>query len=358
MAKTIYELFNAVAIAAYWQALYSNTIPYLGETLFPSKRMSGLKLDWIKGYDRLPVMLAPSAFDTQPTLRDRGGVDTVTMKMPFFREAMRIGEEDRQQLLTLLQAGGSYAQAIIDRLFDDASNLIDGATVNPEVMRMSLIQNGTISIASTNADSGQVVNYTYNYDPNGTWTANNTVEPATKWDSDGAKIISDILAIKRQASARGVILSRAIVGTEVWAVLLTDPVIAKDIYPLAADSSISDDELKQYLQKKTGITFTVYEKMYKNLAGTDTAFMDRGKVVFLPSGVVGATYFGTTPEEADLMAGAVDCDIRIVGGGIAVGTKKESLPVNVLTWASEIVLPSFESMNAVYVIKNALTPAM
>ena len=131
---SIYELVTANALSAYWTELNSNRLPYLGAALFPAKRMMGLKLSWIRGVNNLPVMLAPSAFDTKPTLRDRGGVNTFETKMPFFRESMRIGEEDRQQMLQLLQAGGNYIQPILTKIFDDASVLIDGALVIPEVM--------------------------------------------------------------------------------------------------------------------------------------------------------------------------------------------------------------------------------
>jgi len=349
---TIYDIVTAPAIASYWETLQSNTIPYLGTSLFPNRRMVGLKLDWIKGYDQLPVALMPSAFDTKPTLRDRGGVDTVSTRMPFFRESMRIGEEDRQQLLTLMAAGNQYVNAVLDRLFDDATTLIDGANVTPEIMRFELLQTGSIAIASPNA-SGINVNYNYDYDPNNAWRGSNVValSGADRWSETTAKPIRDILAIKRQASAKGVALLRAVVDPYVWGLLLTNAGIREDVYPLASDASLSDAELKSYLLRKTGITFTVYEKMYKSLEGVDTAFMKSDRVVFLPASSVGSTYFGTTPEEADLMSGNVDADVRIVGGGIAVLTKKESLPVNVITSVSEIVLPSFEGMNSVYVMK-------
>lgn len=346
---TIYELFNANALAAYWETLHSNALPYLGATLFTNARMQGLKLDWVKGYDELPTMLMPSAFDAKPTIRDRGGVSTVSMRMPFFRESMRIGEEDRQQLLTLLAAGGTMASAIVQRLFNDADRLISGAEVNPEVMRFSAMQTGTITIASPD-ESGIMVNYSYDYDPKGQWKASNVVEASTKWSEANATIVADILAVKRAASAKGVMLTRAIVSPTMWARMLTNSAIATDVLPLATDASISDQELLQYLVKKTGIVFTVYEKMYKDLSGRDQAFMMDDRIVFLPTGTIGQTFFGTTPEEADLMTGNVDCDIRIVGGGIAVGSKKISLPVNSEVWASEIVLPSFQRMNAVYVL--------
>ena len=99
MPNSLYELVQAPIIAAYWEELASNRIPYLGTSLFPLRKMVGLKLDWIKGKDNLPIMLAPSAFDTFLMLRDRGGVETLGMKMLFFRKTMRIKKKDRQQLL-------------------------------------------------------------------------------------------------------------------------------------------------------------------------------------------------------------------------------------------------------------------
>ena len=351
---TIYDIVTAPAIASYWEELQSNNIPYLGEGLFPAKRMRGLKLDWIKGYDKLPVALMPSAFDAKPTLRDRGGVDTVSTRMPFFREAMRIGEEDRQELLTLLNAGNQFVNTIVDKLFDDSSVLIDGAAVNAEIMRFELLQTGSISIASPNA-SGVNVNYNYNYDPDGTWAASNVIVKTGDelWGGAKANPIADILAVKRAAAAKGKQLTRAICSPASWAKLLVDPTIKADVFPLNANASLSDSDLQQFLGRKTGITFTVYEKMYKGLDGQDHAYMGDERIVFLPAGAVGSTYYGTTPEEADLMSGNKDADVRIVGGGIAVLTKKESLPVNVITSVSEIVLPSFEQMNSVYVLQIA-----
>lgn len=349
---SIFDIVNAPAIASYWEELQSNKIPYMGTGLFPAKRMQGLKLDWIKGYDKLPVALAPAAFDAKPTLRDRGGVDSVSTRMPFFREAMRIGEEDRQQLLTFLAAGNQYADSIVEKLFDDASQLVDGAAVVPEIMRFELLQKGTITIGSP-SESGQLVIYNYNYDKDDKWKNANvvTLSGDARWVGGATPHrIQDILAIKRRAAAKGVVLKRAIVSPATWANMLEDAEITAE---LEAYTALSDAELESYLVKKTGITFTVYEKMYTAYDGTEKAFMEDNKVVFLPEGSVGNTYYGTTPEEADLMSGNVDADVRIVDTGVSILTKKESLPVNVVTSVSEIVLPSFEKMNSVYVLNVA-----
>jgi len=354
MAKDLSELVNAPAIAAYWETLASDAIPYLGPSIFPAKRMQGLKLDWIKGKDELPVILAPSAFDTKPTLRDRGGVAKVGLKMPFFREAMRIGEEDRQQLLTVMNAGDALVNQTVTRIYDDATELIRGAQVNPEVMIFQLLQTGQISIASAD-DSGQDVNYAYNYDPQGEWAKSNVTTLKTKWGADGANVVKDLLDAKRKAAMQGTVLTRAIVGPTVWALMLEDKGIAKDIFPLAEPAAISDTELQDYLLRKTGLQVTQYLKYYRDANKQVHPFMDEDKMVLLPSQTVGSTYYGTTPEEADILGSnaPMGAQVSIVNGGQAVLTYKEVLPVNVVTAVSEIVLPSYENMDSVYVLKVA-----
>lgn len=354
MAKDLSELVNAPAIAAYWETLASDAIPYLGPSIFPAKRMQGLKLDWIKGKDELPVILAPSAFDTKPVLRDRGGVSKVGLKMPFFREAMRIGEEDRQQLLTVMAANDALVNQTVTRIFDDATELIKGAQVNPEVMIFQLLQTGQINITSAD-DAGQDVSYAYNYDSQGEWAKSNVTTIKTKWGTDGANVVKDLLDAKRKAAMQGTVLTRAIVGPTVWALMLEDKGIAKDIYPLAEPAAISDQELQDYLIRKTGLQVTQYLKYYRDANRVTHPFVDEDKVILLPSQTVGSTYYGTTPEEADILGSnaPMGAQVSIVNGGQALLTYKEILPVNVVTAVSEIVLPSYENMDAVYVLKVA-----
>lgn len=354
MAKSIYELITSADIVAYWETLYSNTLNYLGASLFPTSRVQGLRLDYIKGYNKLPVALMPSAFDAKPTLRDRGGINIESTRMPFFREAMRIGEEDRQQLLTFLAANSAFANDIITRLFDDASALIEGAIVTQEIMRFSLLQTGKIDIASPDT-SGIDVNYSYNYDPTGAWNSSNviTLTGNEVWGGTEQNVVANILAVKRKAAAKGKAITRAIVSPATWALMLQDSAILQEVSDINGNyTGLGDADLVSYLSRKTGIIFQVYEKMYTALDGTEKAFMNDNKVVFLPASACGRTCMGTTPEEADLMSGNTDATVTLTNSGIAVLTKKESLPVNVITSVSEITLPSFENMNSVFVLNT------
>ena len=72
-------------------------------------------------------------------------------------------------------------------------------------------------------------------------------------------------------------------------------------------------------------------------------------VALFPSGNLGTTWFGTTPEESDLMSGTAD-NVAITDVGVAVTTMKKSDPVNVETKVTMICLPSFESADSVFLL--------
>lgn len=355
MAKSIFDMITAQALASYYETLESNRIPFLGEGLFPADKKMGLKLEWIKGYDNLPVALQPSAFDAKPLLRDRGGVSMESTRMPFFREAMRLGEEDRQQLLMFMEANNNaYARQIITRIFDDTKALIDGAMLVPEIMRMGILTTGSFTISSA-SDSGQTVNYSYNYDPNGAWASKNklTLTGTDKWsDHANSNPIQDILDVKRDAARRGINLTRAIIGYGTWLDIMQNAKIRLGMYPLAQQAAnviVTDDQVKTYVESVIKMKIVVYDKMYKDTLQTDQYFYPTsGYCTLIPDGTLGKTWYGTTPEEADLMSGSTLADVRIVNTGVAVSTEKIALPVNIINWVSEIVLPSFENMDKVF----------
>lgn len=353
---TIFDLVDSKPIAAYWNELESNRIPFLGEALFPAQKRVGLDLSWFKGSNGLPVALNPSAFDTKPVIRGRIGVTKVETELPFFRESMRLGEKDRQQILQYMNnANSPYLTDIIRRIYDDAANLVSGALVQPERMRMGLLVEGKIQISAPSAKGG--VTYNYDYDPQGAWRAENTAALATTamWSATAtANPVKDILDVKRHQRVKyGVEITRAICTTKTWGYLLQNDAIKNDMNLLNGQKIIlTDSMLQQYLLQKCGITFVIYDKMYKDESGTQQQFYPDDYVSFLPGYSLGNTFFGTTPEEADLMGGALsDASVNVVNTGIAILTKKESLPVNIITSVSEIVLPSFERMDDIYVLK-------
>ena len=356
MDKQLYDIFVSNALAAYWENINANMDdPFIGTSLFPVAKQTGLELSWIKGKNNLPVVLQPSAFDTKASLRDRIGVKELQTEMPFFREAMRIGEKDRQQIETLLAKGQNFAQPTIMRIFDDVKNLVDGAQVQAERMRFNVLFKGALNITATAA--GSTVNYTYNYDVDGTWASDNcaTLLTTSKWDLANKATndpIQDLLDLKDKAALKGKILTRVILNTATLKGMLASESIVKAMNPNGFSSMIvTRKNLQAYVEDQTGLTFVVYDKMYTDETGTDNKFVPDGYIAALPSNPLGNTWYGTTPEEFDLLSGSTNASVSIVNTGVAITTIKEPHPVNVETIVSEIVLPSFERMADVFVVK-------
>lgn len=84
----------------------------------------GTDISWLKGVNGLPVALQPSEYDVKARMREKEGFEAVVTEMAFFREAMRIGEKDRQQLnLLLAHPDNTVALPLIRKIFDEAVNI-------------------------------------------------------------------------------------------------------------------------------------------------------------------------------------------------------------------------------------------
>lgn len=347
----IFDLVNAKEIATYWTQKAENRIPYLGETLFPAQKQLGLDISWFKGSQGLPVMLKPSAFDAKATLRDRIGISKIETEMPFFREAMRIGEKERQELnKASAAANAQFLMPVLNRIYDDAGALIEGALVASERMRMQLLSTGKIAISAT--VDGNRVAYDYDYQfPSEHKKALNT----KKWnDFDNARPVEDIQEWQDLIEEdSGIRPNRAICTRKTWNYLLQNKSIRLDMDPIGGNNRImTDSMLQQYLETKLGLRVAVYNKKF-NLNGTPTLFFPDDRFTLIPDGNLGNTYYGTTPEESDLMSGATEAQVQIVNTGVAVTSITEPHPVNVMTIVSEIVLPSFEAIDGVFIAKVA-----
>lgn len=344
MPKTIFDLVNAKDIASYIDNSPSNTIPYLGATLFPSKKQVGLDLSWIKGANGAPIALKPAAFDAKASVRDRIGVSKVETEMPFFREAMRIGEKDRQQLLTLLKAGNEEMyKTHITRIYDDVTNLVNGANVQPERMIMQLLSTGRIAITA----NGLALDYDYQLPA----AHKEVLAIGEKWSESTSTPVQDIETwMTKVQQDSGVRPNRAIINSVTMGYLVNHLSIRKDVNPLGGENIIfTQKDVINYFKNKLDLSIAVYDKVYVDEVGTTRKFFPDGVFTLIPQGTLGNTWYGTTPEEADLLNGQTDANVSVVNTGVAVTTVKEVHPVNVQTIVSEIVMPSFENINQIFI---------
>lgn len=340
---SIFDLIKAPELTSYWEENVQDRPPYLGEELFPNDKKLGLKLDWIKGANGLPVVLKPSAFDVGAVPRPRLGFDKLSAEMPFFKESVYVDEELRQQLNMVLETGNqAYIDAVVNRVFADEMHLLEGARARREQMRMMALTTGAIAISA----NGQ--NYSYDYG----MPADHKSEVTTSWSDTSSDPIEDMrIAMDKIEDDTGVRPTRAICTRKTWGYLRVNQKIIKSIFVLSNGqvTALSDARLSQYLMDELGLELIVYGKRYKNDAGTATQFVPDDTVVLFPEGTLGTTWFGTTPEESDLMGGKI-ANVSITDMGVAVTTIEKADPVNVETKVTQICLPSFESADSVYIL--------
>ena len=356
MALNLKEVFAPAAIAAYWTNDPTNAMPFASDALFPAKKKAGLDLKWLRGHKGVGVSLMPSAFDAKATFRTREGFKFDETEMPFFREGYHLGEKDRQEILRVLDSNDPYARDVVKRIYDDVSNLVTGARIVPERMIWQLLAPANGAPGITIKANG--VNYTYNYDPDGTWKKSNykALTTSAKWDTPAsATPIADLIAAADAVNdATGEEITRVFMNKTTLAKMIATDEVKNRFLTInnRTTSVLTANEAKEVVRQATGLEIFTYNKKYRPEGGGDTAkYLPDGYVVLAPDGDLGTTWYGTTPEEADLLSGQSGASVSIVNTGVAITTELTVHPVNTNIYASEIVLPSFERMDAVYCIK-------
>ena len=338
---TIFELVTSAAVTAYWEAQSNQRAPYLGDELFPPEQKLGLELKWIKGSAGLPVVLKPSAFDAEAMKRDRIGFEKLTAQMPFFKESTLIDEELRQQLNMVLETGNqAYIDSVMKRVFADEVSLLDGAAAQRERIKMMALTTGAVSIVANDQA------YDYNYGmPSG---HKRTVDKS--WDDPTADIITDIQTnMDLIEDDTGVRPTRAVCSRKTWGYIMKNNGIRNILNGNNSNAPVTDTKVKQYFMDELQLEVVIYTKKYKSETGAATPYVADDIFVMFPSGALGTGWFGTTPEQSDLMSGTA-ANVSITDVGVAVTTVKKTDPVNVDTKASMIYLPSFEAADEVSIL--------
>lgn len=346
MEESIFDYISAKA-----QALYYNTYlaeqseaPFLGEELFPDKKQRNLTMSFIKGVGGIAKVAPLSAFDAKVLRANREGFETVKTNMPYFKLALGIDEELRQELLEAEAAGAAYYMEVIRRIFDDNMTLIKSMAVTRERMRMQLITTGAVVLAN----NGQA--YKYDYSLGSKQKVTNTVS----WDNPEADIIGDITKWQNDiAEITGVKPTRLVMRRSMFNHLINNEYIKNNLYLLAnavdGKINVNESRVKTLLANECGITsIAIYDKMYKDEDGNQQYFIPSDVVVLLPEGTIGNTVFGTTPEEADLRA-SKNADVALVDTGVAIATYMENDPVRKDTKVSQICLPSGEEIDKIVI---------
>ena len=347
MANIFEAKITAKNIRAIWEAgRPEDRPPYLGSALFPETKQLGLDINLIKGKQGLPVALVSANWDTDVLYRDRIGFKTLQAELPFFKEAYKVSEKLRQQIIT---AKENYQTPLFDRVFDDVNDLLDGAEVTVERMRMQLLGTGTISIQENGVDK----QYNYGFD-----SATQFVTESTLWSASGAKPFRSLVArLKAYKQLTKKTAKIVIMGYDAFNALAQDADVIGYFETLPNPTlAPNDDEIKAYIESRTNVKIIVNDSQYikaRDNTKTPTYFYPTDRYTILSTDLMGETVYGTTPEEADLLSGDTSNVLsgEVLGNGVAITTWKETDPVCVSVKVSEVVAPSCPEIDKVYIVK-------
>lgn len=348
------DVFSSASVAANRTEAISNRIPYLGTQFFPAQKKQGIDLQWIKSHKGLGVSLKPANFDALPTVRSREAFNVERTQMAFFRESMIVKESDMIELMRINDMNDPFLPTVLADIYDDTNRLLEGADIVAERMRMQLMAT-TAGVPKIVLEADNV-KYEYNYDPDGSWKADHYLEVSgtSTWDKPTtAKPLTDIRTAKKALANIGVTAEYILMNSNTFEYLMDNDQIKGAILAQNATANIfMDDELlSDFLQRKTRLKLLIYDKMYTDYDGSQKYFFPDDYVAIIGNGELGKTWYGTTPEERTLV-GNSSVDVTVMNTGVTIAVKTEAgPPVLHQTTASQIVLPSYEGMDKVYVMK-------
>lgn len=355
----ISEVYSSQAIASLRTSDASNAIPYMGEAWFPDRKLAGIDIKWIRSHKGLGVALAASNPDAQPTLRPRGKAEITKEELPMFRQSRLIKEHDLMELSRIQGTEDPFLRPVVDSMYDDANDLLEGADIVAEMMRMQLLSANGGSMGISIGTSDNMI-YKYDYDKDGSWKKNHYVELKgdSTWDNPKAKPLDDIRRGVQYLANTGT-TAAFILGTSGTFDYLLDNEQVRNALITASGTSVAfmdSEAVGDVLQRRLRLAKKAYDKTYVGYDDAEKKFYPDDYVTIIGNRQLGNTWRGTTPEEMTV-SGSLNIpnapvDITVLPSGVAVAVQTKYEPAfKIITTVSQIVLPSFEGMDSIYVIK-------
>lgn len=351
--------FNAQEIANYADEKRKAEEPALWEILFPAESAPSLELKWIKSPRRKVMALELSALDAHANRRGRLGAQKIIQEMPFFREMMSVSENDRQELLKLIDSMSDREgeiKSILSRIYDEHGGMVLGGYANADIMTGMLITGGKIQIATDDQSAD------YNYDDaSGSWAASNvtTLTGTHKWTKTNKATsdpIGDIQTAIDAQDEKGYKVARIIMNSATFKAMCDSDSVHNSVAPLGGVAKRAD--VRELIANETEVAdIIIYNRTYLDSTGSLIKVIPDGYVVLAEDGSLGRMYFGPTPEiydknySKDKESSDIACSQTEGVDCVGVECYMENHPKALNTVVSLAALPSFPQMDAVAVIK-------
>ncbi|WP_315074504.1 major capsid protein [uncultured Clostridium sp.] len=332
-------------------ALYIKELPVestVDKTLFPDKHISGTKLEKAKGAKKKSVALRMSTFDAAAKKRALSAEITVSStEIPFFKESMGMDESSRREIQNALASNNeNLVQSLLGEVFDNYTDLVNGAEIVAKKMRATVIQNGVLNFVSDDGDI--IVDYGV--------PANHKVilTSGDKWNDPNADIVGDVKSFQKVMTDENYAKPTILLLTETTFdnTFVINAAITAAIRNSNLNTAVilSQANYVQFAKEVLGLTVVFLENAtYIPNDGADPIpYYEDGKITLMSGSTLGETVYGTTPEEFDLTSGTSKIDTTMVNTATAITTMVKEDPVTVDTKVSAMPIVSFDRADEVF----------
>lgn len=314
----------------------------VGDSLFPSVKTEEFEIRYLLGSNSAPVSASVHGYDTESQVGSREGLELMSMEPALIKRKIKMNE----RLLRALTRARTEPeiQTVINQIYDDVDNMVKSVQTRIERMRFEALSTGKL-VLNENGFVGEI-DYGVTAEQKDTLTGTNV------WGDPNADPLEDIEDyVNKVVALSGVTPERMLTSRRVFNTLKSHPSIRSAIFGVNSARLVTNAELNTFLQQQGLPAIATDDRVYRvqdNAGGyTTERYFPEDSIVLLPSGNLGQTVHGVTPEESNMqyMQGSSFQSY----GNIVAQIYSTNDPVARWTKAVTLAMPSFPTANQIYI---------
>lgn len=294
------DIINAENLNKYYAAKKKDDF---SEYLFPRSFSNSFSITTLSGYNGSTAqVLQQSELDADVTFRDFEIKSENLGDKLFFREAIKLNEHQRKNLLEALNTKNeNYIKSYAERLYETFAGekgFLSSVQAIGKYMTGQLISRGTVTTVQASGQA-KLIDYKIPADMKETLTGTET------WDKATSKPLEDLTRWKETLEDASGEAELAVMNRATFLLLKNNENVKKELNRMT-NVFINDDLVKELVEKTTGLKVVVWnEKVtYKDASGTTKkTVMPDNVVSILPARPLGVLEYGPGPARTDEIQG-------------------------------------------------------
>lgn len=316
----ILKLFSTKNVLSYVQNRSYPT--YLGDTLFPSRKVPSLETEILEDTYTTPVIAPMAAFDSEAQIGSREA-NVRMAELGYTKRKIQLKERD---LVALRNPRTPEEQSYLTQLvYNDTDKMVLGVNARIELMRMQVLANGIIM------PDGSDINWKVDY------KLPKEHQVKSDWSDPDADIIGDI---NKWVDSMDSTPTRALTSKKIASLMLDNNKILDYFKRLNLIPSLNG--LNQVMEKTNLPVIVTNTDKYREIGDdgkpVSKYFFPENKFVMFDENTTGETLYGPTPEESRLL---INNNRNLTVGNIFATMYEEGNdPVGTWTKAAATALPT------------------